>query len=229
MIRLVYFIFFIFCSSIVIGQPLNSDSRTFTPVVINKDSVALIKRMRKFEYMNSLDSLLKESMNSKPSNEEKQDFSFIDRFLNSTFLKVILFLVIGFVLAWLVMNFYNSKGIFKKQTANQNKISDDEEIELLNFVDFNEIIKLSVLDKQYRKAVKYYFLQTLFMLSEREIINKSLGKTNNEYLRELPEQLKINFAVLVKQYNYVWYGNKNIDEETFLSFSNNFITFQNSL
>ncbi|MEO5968114.1 MAG: hypothetical protein ABIP68_02540 [Ferruginibacter sp.] len=229
MSKLLSCIFFIFCSLSLWGQALNSDSKTFNPVIISKDSVALIKKMRKFEYMNSIDSLLRESMASKPSLNTKQDFSLIERFLNSGFLKVALFLLIGFVLAWLVMKFYGTKGIFKKQIVNKYPVNEDEDNELLDFVDYNEKIKMFVADNQFRNAIKYYFLQTLFILSERELINKNLGKTNNEYLNELPEQLKVNFSVLVKQYNYVWYGNKNIDEETFSAFVNNFITFQNSL
>lgn len=211
------------------SQQLHSDAEIFKPIVINKDSVAFIKKMSKFEYMNSIDSLLRDSMKQRPSPGKKFEISRIDLFLNSSFLKIILFLLIGFLLAWLAVKFWDAKGVFKKQSSKPESIADNDEIDVSNYLDYNELINHSVSNENYRLAIKYYFLQTLLMLSEKELIYKTAGKTNVEYLKELPDNLKSNFSTLIKQYNYVWYGKMNIEEETFSNFRNKFITFQNML
>lgn len=211
------------------SQQSNSDAEIFKPIAINKDSVELIKRMSKFEYMSSIDSLLRDSMKKSSVSGKKLETSLIDKFLNSNFLKISLFLVGGFVLAWIAVKFWGAKGLFKKQSSKTDAIKDDEEIDVSNFLDYNELINHSVSNKNYRLAIKYYFLQTLLILSDKELVIKNVGKTNVEYLKELPDNLRPHFSTLIKQYNYVWYGKMNIDEQTFSSFRDKFITFQNRL
>jgi hypothetical protein len=53
-------------------------------------------------------------------------------------------------------------------------------------------------------------------MSEREIIIWDLEKTNSDYLNEIKnEQLKADFAYLSYLYNYIWYGEFELDVNTF--------------
>ena len=229
MIKVFLFLFFILCWSNLYSQQQPSGTQILNPIIINKDSVALIKKMRKFEYMNSIDSLLRNLKKNQPIVKKERGFSFIDIFLNSQILKVILYLISGFLLAWIAVKFWERKGVFKKKILISDKVEENEEIEVASFLEFNEKIALAVADKNYRLAIKFNFLQTLLLLSDKDLIIKNPGKTNIEYKSELPESLKSGFSILIKQYNYVWYGKMNIDEQTYLNFRENFVTFQNML
>lgn len=229
MIKVFLFLLFILCWSNLYSQQQPSGTQILNPIIINKDSVALIKKMRKFEYMNSIDSLLRNLKKNQPIVKKERGFSFIDIFLNSQILKVILYLISGFLLAWIAVKFWERKGVFKKKILISDKVEENEEIEVASFLEFNEKIALAVADKNYRLAIKFNFLQTLLLLSDKDLIIKNPGKTNIEYKSELPESLKSGFSILIKQYNYVWYGKMNIDEQTYLNFRENFVTFQNML
>ena len=228
MIKAFYFLMFIFSFQVVKSQPGDGFDRSIKQISINKDSVESIKKLRKFEYVNTIDSLLKKSMQKEFAYQEKEN-SFFETFFNSLIFKFIAFLLIGFLISWLAINFLGRKGLFKKNNIKQVALIENEEIYPENALDYNEKIILNISNKNFRLAIKYFFLQTLIMLSESDLIQRKTSKTNIEYLNELPVELKSEFANLIKLYNYVWYGEIDIDENAFLKMQQNFITFQKKL
>ena len=134
-----------------------------------------------------------------------------------TILKFLAMLIILFVIYLIVKSILNKEGqwIFGKNS--DKKIINYAEIEKnLQLVDFEKLIKNTLESNEKRLAIRYYYLWLLKKMAEKEIIEWDAEKTNSDYLNEIqnPYQ-KDNFAYLSYLYNYIWYGEFELDENTF--------------
>ena len=134
-----------------------------------------------------------------------------------TILKFLAMLIILFVIYLIVKSILNKEGqwIFGKNS--DKKIINYAEIEKnLQLVDFEKLIKNTLKSNEKRLAIRYYYLWLLKKMAEKEIIEWDAEKTNSDYLNEIqnPTQ-KDNFAYLSYLYNYIWYGEFELDENTF--------------
>lgn len=132
------------------------------------------------------------------------------------FMKIIAFGIIGFVIYLIVKVIINQEGqwVFGK---NKKKITVSEMVEEnIHTIDFNTIIKKSKQNKEYRLTIRYYYLWLLKSLTDKEIIEWDIEKTNSDYLYEIKsENLKENFKYLSYIYDYSWYGEFDINENDF--------------
>ena len=131
--------------------------------------------------------------------------------------KFLAILVIGFVVYLIVKAILNKEGkwIFGKNS--DKKIINYTDVEKnLQLVDFENLIKNTILSGEKRLTIRYYYLWLLKKMSANEIIVWDLEKTNTDYLYEIKNQAtKDEFAYLSYLYNYIWYGEFELDEETF--------------
>lgn len=148
-----------------------------------------------------------------------------------TILKILAVLLIGFVVYKIIKALLNKEGqwIFGKNT--QKKIASDDPIERqLQTTNFESLIKKTLAAGQDRLTLRYYYLWLLKRLSEKQIIEWDLEKTNSDYLYEIKnEAQKVNFAYLSYLYNYSWYGAFEMDDETFQKAKLSFETTLKSL
>ncbi|KIX22325.1 hypothetical protein SY27_00210 [Flavobacterium sp. 316] len=132
-------------------------------------------------------------------------------------MKIIAFIIIGFVIYMIVKVIINKEGqwIFGKKNK---KITVSELVEEnIHSINFNEIIKKSKQEKDYRLTIRYYYLWLLKSYSDKELIEWDIEKTNSDYLSELKSQnTKENFKYLSYIYDYSWYGEFEINEPDFL-------------
>jgi hypothetical protein len=132
-------------------------------------------------------------------------------------LKVIAGLIVIYVVYLIVKVILNKEGqwVFGKSTT--KKIIHDDDIEKnLVHVDFEKLLKQTLKENNHRLAIRYYYLWTLKKLSERNIIEWHVDKTNTDYLYEIQsKELKDNFQYLSYLYNYIWYGEFEMNETTF--------------
>lgn len=133
------------------------------------------------------------------------------------FLKILAVLIVVFVIYLIVKSIMNKEGqwIFGKNS--DKKIIHYDEIEKnLRLVDFEKLIKETINSGEKRLSIRYYYLWLLKKMSEREIIEWDAEKTNSDYLNEIKnEKQKENFAYLSYLYNYIWYGEFEIDDTIF--------------
>ena len=131
-------------------------------------------------------------------------------------MKVIAILIILFVVYLIVKTIINKEGgwIFSKSS---NKITISETIEEnIHSLDFNTLITKIKNEKIYRLATRYYYLWLLKTLSDRNIIEWDIEKTNGDYLNEISNlELKNEFQFLSYVYEYSWYGEFNLSETDF--------------
>ncbi|MFC0878112.1 DUF4129 domain-containing protein [Saccharicrinis sp. FJH2] len=98
----------------------------------------------------------------------------------------------------------------------------DEAIE-----DLDAAIAAEVENKNFRKAIRYQFINVLRKLDGLGVINYSRDKTNRDYLNEIRKKTDsaTEFTGLVNIYNAVWYGHFNIDETDYNRLSKSFTNF----
>lgn len=96
--------------------------------------------------------------------------------------------------------------------------------------DFNTLINNAERNGNFRLAVRYYYLWLLKTLSEAEIIIYDVEKTNSDYYYEIKkEHLKKQYAYTSYLYNYIWYGEFEIDRNQFEKAKRAFAQFVNSI
>lgn len=74
-------------------------------------------------------------------------------------------------------------------------------------IHFEEETRKALQEKDYRKAIRLRYLFALKQLADRQVIHWQPGKTNTEYLREVPTALQPALSDLNYYYIYTWYGN----------------------
>ena len=143
-------------------------------------------------------------------------------------LKTIAALIVAYVIYLIVKIILNKEGqwIFGKSTT--RKILTDEEIEKnLIYVDFEKLVQETLKNGDNRLAIRYYYLWLLKRLAEKNIIEWHTEKTNSDYAYEIQStDLKKEFQYLSYLYNYIWYGEFEMNE---LTFSNAQTAFEKTL
>lgn len=143
-------------------------------------------------------------------------------------MRIFAVIIIGFVLYFLVKFLLGKDGnfFFSKRNKKLNIQSQDlqENIHEINFV---ETISAAERNRDYRSAVRYQFLMVLKKLTDKKMINWNPEKTNKDYLSELKTpELKASFNELVYIFDYVWYGEFDINEENYNHFKQKFLNFK---
>ena len=131
-------------------------------------------------------------------------------------MKFLALLVILFVVYMIVKIIINKEGgwIFSK-SAKKIIVTEHEE-ENIHTLDFKTIITKSITSKNYRFAVRYYYLWLLKSLSDKGKIEWDIEKTNGDYLNEIKDEtLKKEFQFLSYVYEYSWYGEFEINDIDF--------------
>jgi hypothetical protein len=93
----------------------------------------------------------------------------------------------------------------------------------IHLLDFEKLIKESLASGEKRTAVRYYYLWLLKTMAEHNYIEWDIEKTNSDYLYELQKPAhKEEFTYLSYLYNYIWYGEFEINDTTFNKAENRF-------
>lgn len=148
----------------------------------------------------------------------------------ATLLEVLPYLLLALLVFLLIKFFLKLNAQSLKTKAKQGEVILSEEERIIKTEDIGQLIKVALTEKNYRLAVRYYYLQILKQLSEKNYIDWQLQKTNSDYLTELnQEHLKLQFAKITILYDYIWYGDFTIDEAKFLKAEASFKNLQKSL
>jgi len=139
-------------------------------------------------------------------------------------LKTIAVLIVVFVIYLIVKAVLNKEGqwIFGKNS--DKKIIRYSELEKnLLHVDFEKLIRNTLESGEKRLTVRYYYLWLLKMMAEKRIIEWDIEKTNTDYLSEIKSQkIKAEFGYASYLYNYIWYGEFELDDDAFEKAKNAF-------
>jgi large-conductance mechanosensitive channel len=133
-------------------------------------------------------------------------------------IKVLAVLLIVFVIYLIVKAIMNGEGQWIFGKSSDKKVIHHEDVEKnIHLIDFEKLIKDTLKSGEKRLSIRYYYLWLLKKMAEKNIIEWDVEKTNTDYLYEIKEEtFKTKFAYVSYLYNYSWYGEFELDEETFL-------------
>lgn len=104
---------------------------------------------------------------------------------------------------------------FRKKTTSDEILYSNLE-ENISGVNFKTLIEEANDHKDYRLAIRYYYLSLLKELNEASIIEYDPQKTNADYQVELStSDYSENFLKASYYYSYIWYGEFEIDKEKY--------------
>ncbi|MDT0689050.1 DUF4129 domain-containing protein [Salegentibacter sp. F188] len=135
------------------------------------------------------------------------------QFIITIFPYLILVLVLGFVF-WLITRLDPGSSLLNSPAEPEVFLSEEEEI--IQSKDISRLIDEAIANKQYRLAVRYYYLLNLKRLDETGIISYQLQKTNEDYSGEIQkESVKQQFRKITRLYDFIWYGDFKVSETDF--------------
>jgi hypothetical protein len=148
-------------------------------------------------------------------------FNFSDDTVSMQFveilIKVLAVLLLIFVIYLIVKSIMNGEGqwIFGK-SSDKNVINYEEIEKNIHLIDFEKLIKDTLKSGEKRLSIRYYYLWLLKKMAEKNIIEWDVEKTNTDYLYEIKNPaFKSKFEYVSYLYDYIWYGEFDLDEETF--------------
>ncbi len=145
------------------------------------------------------------------------------RALPYVLLAVLIFILIKF---FLKVN-ANAMREAKKEAS---LVSLSEEEHIIKNEDIQELIRKAIANNDYRLAIRYYYLFTLQKMTDRELIDWQLQKTNEDYLKEIEAQeLKTPFRTITRLYDYIWYGGFSLDQKKYNKAEHVFLELQRTL
>ena len=209
------------------------------------DSVRAYKSRQDFRYMRYLDSLLKKTKGltvdtisignikgvkskSRLSGKRSEDNGY--SVFNTLFVRVLFWILAVFFIVFILYKLFLTESFFRKTSGRLNVSAQQHEETAITSSAFEKMINDAIINKDFRSAIRYLYLQTLQKLSTSGIIQLSHDKTNYEYVKELSGRIHQNeFASLTRNYEYVWYGKFNIDQEIFNRLQKDFKQYHQKL
>lgn len=125
-------------------------------------------------------------------------------------------IVIGVIIfiIWLFIKLNPGQNVLAKAEKNQIYFSNEEE--LIKTKDLAKLKAEALEKKNFRLAVRYWYLQTLQSLDKLELIEYEFEKTNTDYAEELKTKpFAESFKQTTNYYNFAWYGGFDVNEMQF--------------
>jgi hypothetical protein len=146
-------------------------------------------------------------------------------------------LKVFYVVIFLLVVFFIVKAIINKEgTWIFGKSSDKRIIPVTDIenniydTDFKALIADAEKENNHRLAIRYYYLWLLKTLSEEEIIDYYVEKSKSDYYLEIEnKETKEDFSYTSYLYNYIWYGEFDIDDAQFEKAKKAFTQFLRTL
>ncbi len=97
-------------------------------------------------------------------------------------------------------------------------------------ISFDDEIEKAINNGNYRLATRLQYLQALKKLSDKGYIEWRINKTNTDYLTEISaKSFNDMFTKLTFDFEYIWYGEKQVSKEQFLDIRRQFQQFNNQV
>ena len=121
-------------------------------------------------------------------------------------------------------------------TLFRGKISETENIDAtaedvnIHTINYEQQIADAIRRKDYRLGVRLWFLRTLKQLSDKELLNWKIDKTNSDYYYELSgSNFQEDFGKMSFVYDYAWYGEFPLDESSYHKAEEQFRNFYSKI
>ncbi|MBT8261218.1 MAG: DUF4129 domain-containing protein [Bacteroidia bacterium] len=132
-------------------------------------------------------------------------------------IKLLPYLIIAGIVFFVIWLFYKlNPGARFLKSKEKPEVFFTEEEEIIRSKNIQELIQKALEDKNFRLAIRYYYLLVLRKLTNAEIITYEFDKTNSEYVSEISsEAISGQFSKVTTLYDYIWYGSFDVTETDF--------------
>lgn len=136
---------------------------------------------------------------------------------NSGVAGIVVIVIIALLFSLLMLKFL---GIDFRKVLGKKEI-DAPEIDFytenVNEMNFDSLISNALKNKDYRLVTRFLYLKNLKLLSDKEIIDWRVNKTNYSYQHEISNPtLRSKFLEITLIFDYIWYGEFPVSEESFI-------------
>jgi len=143
------------------------------------------------------------------------------------------YVVLGIIVLLIVLLVLKLAGVNYKVLLGKKKV-DTAEIDIytenVNEMNFETLIRNALQNKNYRLATRFLYLKNLKLLSDKEIIKWDITKTNISYIYEINDQtLRTKFLDTSLIFDYVWYGEFDIDSVQYAEIDNRMNDFAKAI
>lgn len=187
------------------------------PRTISQTDWAELTQDSAFSYAPKLEAEVKPSVPSDFELWMSKAGVFIVQFLFSTTGLIIFWLLVILLLAYVLFKMF--RGDFRLFFKRAEKpVNTDFEGEISNEdvmnTDWESRMALAKKEGDLRLATRFLFVHTLQILHHKQHIIYSIDKTNFDYYRMINKnELKSLYRILMTRFEYVWFGQKQLNEQ----------------
>ncbi|HYC86893.1 MAG TPA: DUF4129 domain-containing protein [Chryseosolibacter sp.] len=157
----------------------------------------------------------KEEKKERRDEDDERDTSI--PWVGSQIMSTLGYIVIGGLLVLLLYLVIKNTRLDKKVKKSEAPLDAEQPVEDIEELDIDSLLRNALAEKNYRLALRLYYLGLLKRLNESGAIAWKKDKTNRDYLAELfaKDYLYDEVRKLTVAYEYVWYGMHNPSQESF--------------
>jgi hypothetical protein len=151
-------------------------------------------------------------------------------FSNSTYstaFKTTMYILCGTIIIYVVLKLVgiDARSIFYGKSAKKEIKSEILE-EDIHEIDFDTRISQAVQTQDFQEAIRLHYLKNLKILSDQNLIDWTINKTNHDYEVEIKdESIKAPFSRITYLYDNICYGDFPINAESYSRFVEDFAVF----
>ncbi|MAO63523.1 MAG: hypothetical protein CL666_00840 [Balneola sp.] len=209
------------------AKQLPADSSDITVRTVNAETFRELANSREFEY-----NEIPENPDSLWSRIRAWLFQLIGKIFDSKWASIFIRIAfIGIFVAVLLSVINQILGGKLTTSFTGNKSDKDLSLniteEKLHQQDYDELLQSALEKNEFKNAVRILYLKALQDLTKAELITWKANKTNSDYLRELSSHpAKSTFSRLTYFYEYVEYGDFEINRDGFQKFRDIYQTME---
>lgn len=149
------------------------------------------------------------------------------------FIEVILYTICIAAIVYVALRLMNVDLSGLLSAGNRKAVLQDEEHaphEDIHAIDFTAALAEALQNQEWNKAIRLLYLSALKELTDREHIQWRPGKTNYQYQQELNlPQLQSSFGQLGYFFEWAWYGNFQMQEQSYREAEQHYQSLTNHL
>ncbi|MGD1843143.1 MAG: DUF4129 domain-containing protein [Thermonemataceae bacterium] len=164
---------------------------------------------------------------------------FADKFFKSLFgesdasERWILYLLLAIVIIYVILRFLKAdlSSLLSTRKNKQQELTYEDVSSNIQQVDFDLLIQKAIKDRQFDLSVRFMYLKSLRLLSDKNLIDWQPDKTNIEYLYDLNVKptLQDKFRSISLFFDYTFYGDFDLSEDLFYKLKPTFDNFYTSV
>lgn len=155
--------------------------------------------------------------------EEKQEMELRDKerpdrnlSINTQIFQIVGFILIAAILVFILLKLFGNGMFFNKKVDVIHKTTLHELDERPMETDLERFLREALENKDYKLAIRIYYLMLLRILHDKNLIEWKRNKTNMDYLAEVrkhPAYHQLSNNTLL--YELIWYGERTVAESQF--------------